>query len=94
MYHCTIQVPYNMDFFTEVSATKARWRRGEGLTLMTTASTIGPSISPMFTPASMAIPGYKYGYTEKGGFVGVAGEETAGQRGGEERLGKGAPLSK
>lgn len=41
------------------------WEGGnEKLTLITTANTIGPRISPMFRPDSMAVDGYSYGYTE------------------------------
>ena len=51
---------------------------------MTTASTIGPKISPMFTPESMAIQGYSYGYTKRNSSVGDGGEGdgvTKGRRG-------------
>ena len=83
-----------MDFFTEVLAIKRRMRKGEGLTLMTTASTIGPKISPMFTPESMAIQGYSYGYTKGTVQWMMAGgrRRDKGEEG--ERLGKGAPFVK
>jgi len=48
----------------------------------------------MFTPESMALQGYSFGYTKGRVWWVMVGRETVGQRGEGERLGKGAPVVK
>lgn len=62
---------------------------------MVTANTIGPKISPMFTPESMAAAKLQLWIHEMNGRVGDDWEGRRRDKGeGGGRLGKGAPLSK
>lgn len=73
--------------FEEASARRGRGGVDGALTLMTTASTIGPRVSPMFTESMAVWLGYSYGYTERTTWV-VEGDGR-GTMGRGERLGKG-----